>query len=408
MRNIALLPYLLSLALLAACVETDISVPGFPEMVRYFSTTEAQVQMTMGINFLAFCIAGLFHGPLSDSYGRRRVMLIGNVVFLIGAIGSATASSIEILIAWRFFQGLGASAGFTVGFAMVADAYKGEKASTIMNRLNGVLTAAMAGAPVLGGFLVQAYGWRSTYSSIAVLCIFATLALFVFLPETNTNLQPFKPRQILRNFSRLLTSIEFLGLTLVPTLQCTGYMAFVAGAVFFYVETMGTSLLQFTAHQACVIGCFSIVSLLAGQITAKLGTRNTLKWGLASNVFGSITLLLLALFSVRIPVAYTFAMSLYSIGIAFCYGPSFTASMELFPDIKGSAASLNMAIRLFVMAMAINAIGILANHTFIPETSLIFASGILGAACLIFVATKPNVLSLLLQEREPSQSHAPI
>lgn len=408
MRKLALLPYILCLTLLAACVETDISVPGFPEMVRYFSATEAQVQMTMAINFLAFCIAGLFYGPLSDTFGRRKTMIYGNIIFLIGAIGTSMASSIETLIAWRFFQGLGASAGWTVAFAMVADAYQGERASKLVNLLNGILTAAMAGAPVLGSFLVESLGWRSTYSSVAVLCFISTVTMILFLPETHHNRIPFKPKQILSDFKKLLTSFDFMALTLVPTLQCTGYMAFVAGAVFFYVETMGVSLVQFAIYQACAIGSFSLISLLNGQITALLGTRRMLVSGLFLNVLGAVILLALALMSVKIAYLYTIAMCMYAVGVAFCYGPTFTASLELYPNLKGAASSLNMAIRLFVMSMAINAVSVLANHTFIPETALIFISAMSAGGCLIFIASQPKIRQILVQEASKAEGHAPL
>jgi DHA1 family bicyclomycin/chloramphenicol resistance-like MFS transporter len=389
------LPLLLALSMIVACVETDISVAGFPEMVRYFSTTEAFVQLTMSVNFLGFCLAGLLYGPLSDSFGRRPIMLIGNCIFLLGAIGTATSNSIDSLIAWRFIQGIGASASFTVAFAVIADAYQGETASRLLNRINAGLTAVMAGAPVAGGFLAQAFGWRSTYSSVAVMCLLSTAFLGLFLPETNLKRQVFNPKQIIQGFWRLLTDIDFMSLTIGLTLQCAGYMAFVAGAVFVYVDRFQLSLMEFTFQQACVIAVFSIVSFFGGHINSRIGTRTSMILGLVLNVIGGIGMYSLAQLGVLNAAAFTTAMSIYAVGVALCYGVTFSASMELFPSLKGTAASLNSSIRLLIISLAIWIVGSFANGTFIPETTLIVSSAILAAGMLAYVAVRPRVVLLI-------------
>lgn len=405
MNKRLLLPYLLCLAVLAACIETDISVPGFPDMVRYFSATEAQVQLTMSINFLGFCLAGLLNGPLSDSYGRRPVMIIGNCIFLLGCIGTASAMSIETLIAWRFLQGVGASAAFTVVFAMIADAYQGAKASELIQRINALLTAAMAGAPILGGVLVQAFGWRSTYSSVAILCAVSTLLIVFYLPETHHKRQSFAPKQVLRDFWILLKSADFWAVSLIPSLQCAGYMAFVAGAVFFYVGSLNVSLGAFTFYQGCVISCFSLVSFFGGKITARIGIQTALNLGLVLNVSGAAIMWMLAWLAVPVAGLMTSTMCLFSIGVALCYGPTFTASMELFPELKGRASSLIMTVRLFVMAVAIASVSVYANGTFIPETTLIFGLALISCGLLLWVGRKDNVRPLLLQAATDTAQH---
>lgn len=395
MKNIAFLPFLLCITLLAACVETDISVPGFPDMVRYFSTTEGHIQLTMSINFLGFCLAGLFLGPLSDAYGRRPVMLWGNVIFLIGAIGTATAPTLTTLIAWRFFQGIGASAAFTLFIAMIADAYQGERASHLASRLNAMLTAAMAGAPMLGGLLVETWGWRSTYSSVAVLCLVATILLFLFLPETNQNRQPLELKKILRNYKLLITSRDFIALALVPTVLCAGYMAFVSCAVFFYTEQLKVPLGLFTLHQGCVIACFSVVSFFGGKIYALVGARQAVVAGAIVNMVGASGLVLLSLLDSSSAMLFTLSMSMFSTGVALSYGPTFTASMEVMSEIKGTASSLNSSIRLIVMALLIGLAGYTYDGTFLPVATIQFACASSAALLTVFIVGRPHLRELL-------------
>lgn len=393
-RSLALLPFLLCLVLLVASIETDISVPGFPDMVRYFGATEAQIQLTMSINFLGFCLACLILGPLSDSYGRRPVMLLGMVIFLLAAIGTVTATSLPLLIVWRFFQGVGAGTE-TLFIAMIADAYQGERASRLLTRLNAVLTAAMAGAPIAGGMLVESFGWRSTYSSVALLCLVTTPLIALFLPETNHNKQPFVLKEILRNFRQLITSQDFLLLTMIPTILCTGYLIYVGSAVFFYIDQLGVDLRAFTIHQGCVIGCFSLVSFLAGHINSKIGASNAVIAGALLTAFGALCLSISAGLSVTLPSAYTVGMCLYATGVALAYAPIFTGSMELYPNLRGVASSMGMSLRLLMVSAGIWIAGMLYDGTFIPIASLILATAMISSVLIVAVLARPSLRKLL-------------
>jgi len=163
-----LLPFLLILSLIAKFIEIDISVPSFPDIVRYFNVSEGTIQLTIAYNFLGFCIGGLFFGPLSECYGRRRIMIIGNTLLLIGAVGCVFAPSVFSLLIFRFIQGIGASTSVVV-FAIVADSYQGDKAIKFIGIMNSVLTVVMAIAPVLGSFINEIVGWRGNYATVAIL-----------------------------------------------------------------------------------------------------------------------------------------------------------------------------------------------------------------------------------------------
>src|SRR5687768_10063421 len=134
---------LIIISLLGCCMEIDISIPSFPSIKENFSATEAQVQNTLSLNFLAFCLSALFYGPLSEAWGRRGLMLFGATCFLIGAIGCVFSFSIYHLMFWRFFQGLGASSTLVLGFVMIADTYRGEEAASYMGKINAYVTIFM-------------------------------------------------------------------------------------------------------------------------------------------------------------------------------------------------------------------------------------------------------------------------
>ncbi len=389
------LPFLLVVAIIGCCIETDISVPGFPAMVEDLHTSSAMVQYTLSINFIGFCIAGLFWGPLSDSFGRRPVLLWANLLFLLAAIGTSFSGNIQTLIFWRFIQGLGASASVTLVFAMIGDAYEGAKSASLVGIINSWITAIMAFAPILGGFLVGMYGWRSTYSSVAILGVFTTAFLYFFLPETNKRKAPLVLKEVLSNYATLLKSAHFIALTLIPSIVCGGYMAFVASAVFFYVNVLHESITSYTIHQSVVIACFSVVSMLSGKLNQRFGSRYMTYLGAILSFSGGALLLTASQLGCTYSSIYTATMALFALGVALSYGVTFAASMEVLPEIKGAAAALGASLRLVMISVCIWLTGSLPNEYFGSTALVLFLSALISGSLTVFVLKQPRLRALI-------------
>ncbi|EEH12359.1 MFS transporter, partial [Wolbachia endosymbiont of Muscidifurax uniraptor] len=265
-----LLPFLLILSLIAKFIEIDISVPSFSYMVHYFNVPEGIIQLTIAYNFLGFCIGGLFFGPLSECYGRRRIMIIGNTLLLIGAVGCVFAPSIFWLLISRFVQGIGVSTSVVV-FAIVADSYKGDEAVKFIGIMNSVLTVVMAIAPVLGSFINEIVGWRGNYATVAILCLISWVLLLLALPETKKDRDIFSLKKMMKDYRKLLSSPRFVTLSLMSSLFSAAYMSFITCGPFLYMKTFGLSSTIYALHQGAIVGCFSLISLVAGKILQKLG-----------------------------------------------------------------------------------------------------------------------------------------
>ncbi len=347
-----LLPFLLILSLIAKFIEIDISVPSFPDMVHYFNVSEGTIQLTIAYNFLGFCIGGLFFGPLSECYGRRRIMIIGNTLLLIGAVGCVFAPSIFWLLISRFVQGIGVSTSVVV-FAIVADSYKGDEAVKFIGIMNSVLTVVMAIAPVLGSFINEIVGWRGNYATVAILCLISWVLLLFLLPETKKDRDAFSLKKIMKDYRKLLSSPRFVTLSLMSSLFSAAYMSFITCGPFLYMKTFGLSSTIYALHQGAIVGCFSLISLFAGKILQKLGAI----WCVISGTsVGAIGSLLLVIFSIIVPHSFylvTLSMIIFSIGCAICQPVIFNASINVFPEIKGTASSAVSFIRAFIMAIFI-------------------------------------------------------
>lgn len=382
-----LLPFLLILSLIAKFIEIDISVPSFPDMVHYFNVSEGTIQLTIAYNFLGFCIGGLFFGPLSECYGRRRIMIIGNTLLLIGAVGCVFAPSIFWLLISRFVQGIGVSTSVVV-FAIVADSYKGDEAVKFIGIMNSVLTVVMAIAPVLGSFINEIVGWRGNYATVAILCLISWVLLLFLLPETKKDRDAFSLKKIMKDYRKLLSSPRFVTLSLMSSLFSAAYMSFITCGPFLYMETFGLSSTIYALHQGAIVGCLSLISLFAGKILQKLGAI----WCVISGTsVGAIGSLLLVIFSIIVPHSFylvTLSMIIFSIGCAICQPVIFNASINVFPEIKGTASSAVSFIRAFIMAIFIGLTSYVYNGQAISVAVLVLSAIVLElvfTACLLFL-----------------------
>ncbi|WP_341814612.1 multidrug effflux MFS transporter [Wolbachia endosymbiont (group A) of Chalcis sispes] len=382
-----LLPFLLILSLIAKFIEIDISVPSFPDMVRYFNVSEGTIQLTIAYNFLGFCIGGLFFGPLSECYGRRRIMIIGNTLLLIGAVGCVFAPSIFWLLISRFVQGIGVSTSVVV-FVIVADSYKGDEAVKFIGIMNSVLTVVMAIAPVLGSFINEIVGWRGNYATVAILCLISWVLLLLALPETKKDRDIFSLKKMMKDYRKLLSSPKFVTLSLMSSLFSAAYMSFITCGPFLYMKTFGLSSTIYALHQGAIVGCFSLISLFAGKILQKLGA---IKCVISGTSVGAIGSLLLVIFSIIVPHSFylvTLSMIIFSIGCAICQPVIFNASINVFPEIKGTASSAVSFIRAFIMAIFIGLTSYVYNGQTISVAVLVLSAIVLElvfTACLLFL-----------------------
>ncbi len=379
-----LLPFLLILSLIAKFIEIDISVPSFPDMVRYFNVPEGIIQLTIAYNFLGFCIGGLFFGPLSECYGRRRIMIIGNTLLLIGAVGCVFAPSIFWLLISRFVQGIGVSTSVVV-FAIVADSYKGDEAVKFIGIMNSVLTVVMAIAPVLGSFINEIVGWRGNYATVAILCLISWVLLLLALPETKKNRDIFSLKKTMKDYRKLLSNPRFVTLSLMSSLFSAAYMSFITCGPFLYMKTFGLSSTIYALHQGAIVGCFSLISLFAGKILQKLGA---IKCVISGTSVGAIGSLLLVIFSIIVPHSFylvTLSMIIFSIGCAIFQPVIFNASINVFPEIKGTASSAVSFIRAFIMAIFIGLTSYIYNGQTISVAVLVLSAIVLELVFTVYL-----------------------
>jgi len=377
------LPLLLVISLLTCCVEVDVSVPSFPDISDYFNISDGLTQMTVALNFFGFCLSSVFYGPLSDAFGRRKIMIMGNAIMMIGACGCAFSTSIEFLLFSRLIQGIGAGASAVVAFAMVADVYNAEKSAKLIGRMNSMITVFMSAAPIAGSFINKSLGWRGNYTTIAAISIISWVMLYYWLPETKPTLEKFEPKKIKSDYTRLLFSKKFFYASITPSLVYGGWMSFVACGSFLYMETYKLPIMYYALHQGAIIGVFCITSLYCGQINNFVGMKNSVIYGTLLVICGAMLLLTTAIMFDSAPYMTTISMTIFGIGAATTYPVIFAKSMDLFPNIKGTASSAIMALRSLICSVFVAVSSYLYSGSLITVAAMVLLAGVLTSLATI-------------------------
>ena len=383
-----LILFIILLTVTTAAMETDVFVPSFPAMKTYFATTEVMIQLIVGINFLGICIASLFYGPLADAYGRRPVLISGCVIFTIASIGCLLSTSIETLLFWRFFQGIGTSASFVAPGAIIYDLYTKEEASKKMGVVNSLITLAMAGAPILGNYLANQWGWKANFILLLVLSLISLVVVYFGLRESHpvAARTPLQLKGVCQGYQQLMLHPQALGLLLIIGCVFSGHMVYISNLSLIFIDNLGIDQSLYGYYQGVVLLAFGLMSILSGKVIQRFGMHITKYLGMGLIAIGSTSLLIVSLVAPTNPLLITLSMSINSMGFALGVMIMFGEYMEIFPNLKGIASALSNATRLLMIALMVALSGIFFNGTIFPVAMMVFTFCILAFITQILLA----------------------
>jgi len=389
--------FLIIVVFVAACIETDIYLPAFPDMMAWFSASESSIQGLLTWNFVGICISGPLYGPLSDAYGRKKPIMIALSIFLLGSIVALFSQNLNQMLWGRILQGLGSGGCFTLGTAIIFDAFKKERAIAATNNLNTIMPLVMAGAPMLGGYLNNSFGFRSNFLAIAVFVLLSFVVCLFFFKETLPveNRTPMRVKNMLRDFKRAFTSLPFWQLTAVTSLLFAGYIAFLSGTSILFILEFGMSKAVFPFIQGAILGGWVAGSLLLNRSVAKWGIPKIKQAGIGVCIAGAIILALATLLTPRDPYFLTVGMVVYAFGANWLIGLYFPESMEILPEIKGIAASLLTSARLFIAAVVVGFSGAIYNSTVYPLSAILLGTTVLILPTLYFYEKRKKLSATL-------------
>ena len=384
-------------AFLLACLgmlgpfSIDTYLPAFAGIAASIGATPAQMQQTLSAYLFGFAVANLFHGALSDSFGRRPVVLWGLLLFTLASAGCAMAQNIGALVFWRAVQGISAGAGIVVSRAVIRDMFEPADAQRVMSQVTIYFGVAPAIAPMVGGFLFVHADWHSIFWFLTAVGAVLWIANHRLLPETLhlTQRQPFNVRNLLRGYWRLGSSARFMTLVLASGIPFNGMFLYVLSAPVFLGEH-----LKLAPGQFFWFFCLSITGImggafLSGRAAGRIKPRQQIRWGFTIMLL--VSLLNVALNLLFEPAAWwaMLPVAVFSFGWALMVPVVTLLVLDQVPDRRGMASSMQACVGSLANALVAGVISPLVMHS-----TVALAVTSLGMLCIGIVAwiwVKPKV-----------------
>jgi MFS transporter, DHA1 family, multidrug resistance protein len=300
------------------------------------------MQQTLSAYLFGFAFMNLFHGALSDSFGRRPVVLWGIAVFTLASAGCALAQNIGQLVFFRALQGLSTGAGIVVSRAVIRDMFPPNQAQKVMSQVTIYFGVAPAVAPIVGGWLFVHAGWHSIFWFLTAVGIALWLANWKLLPETLhiTHRQDFNVRNLMRGYWQLGSSPRFLLLALASGVPFNGMFLYVLSAPAFLGDHLQLAPTQFFWFFILTISGIMAGSFASGRLAGRIPPKLQVRYGFIVMVLVSLANVAAnLLFPARawwalIPIA------IYAFGWALMVPVVTLLVLDLYPERRGMASSL--------------------------------------------------------------------
>ena len=320
----------------------DTYLPSFPHIGAEFAATPAQLQQTLSLYLFTVAFMTLFHGTLSDSFGRRPVILVSLTAYALASIGCALSASLPQLLLWRAVQGLSAGAGIIVGRAIIRDSLEGHAAQRLMSLVTMIFSIAPAIAPVIGGWLQGAVGWRAIFWFLTLYAVLLIGGTVRWLPETHpvADRQPFHAGPLLRNYRRLGSDPRLVLLCVMIAFNFSGFFLYIVSAPAVIYGLLGMTEKDFAWLFVPGISGVLIGAFFSGRLASRLTPRRTVSIGYMI-MFGAAAFNI-AYCSLQSPaVPWTvLPVMIYTIGMALAMPSATLLTLELFPKLRGMTSSL--------------------------------------------------------------------
>jgi len=373
-----LAPLLAALAMIGP-FSIDTFFPAFRVMEADFSVSAAAMQQTISVYLIVYSAMALFHGPLSDAFGRRRVIIFFITLFALASLGCALAPSFSALLAFRALQGVAAGAGLIIGRAIIRDRFSGADAQRLMAQVTLIFGIAPVIAPMIGGWLLVLSGdWRPLFWFLAAFSLLVAFCCAWQLPETHdvTQRTPLRVDTLVRTYAAMLRDAPFRWLSFAACCNFGALFLYVASAPAFILDVLALGEQDFIWLFAPAIGGMMVGAAISGRLAGQRTAAQMLRLCYRMIAIGAMLNLLVNLL---LPPGLPWTIlpiGVGAVGIALGFPTLSLLVLDRFPATRGAGSSLQTGMSLLLMSAISGLLSPLLSH---HPAGLAIGSAILSA-----------------------------
>jgi DHA1 family bicyclomycin/chloramphenicol resistance-like MFS transporter len=365
----------------------DTYIPAFSGIASTLGATPVQMQQTLSAYLFGFAFMSLFHGAISDSVGRRPVVLWGLAAFTLASVGCALSQSIGQLVFFRAMQGLSTGAGIVVARAVVRDMFDPTQAQKVMSQITIYFGVAPAIAPIIGGWLFVHLGWHSVFWFLTGVGVTLWIANYKLLPETLhlSHRQPLKVSNLMQGYVQLGRDPRFFLLALASGVPFNGMFLYVLSAPAFLGDHLALAPTQFFWFFILTISGIMGGAWVSGRMAGKLAPKQQIRYGfLTMLTIGVVNLVANVLFKADVRWSL-FPIAIFSFGWALMVPVVTLLVLDLHPERRGMASSLQAFIAATANGLVAGVIAPLVMHSTVALAAASLAMMSLGLVSWIYL-----------------------
>jgi MFS transporter, DHA1 family, multidrug resistance protein len=322
-------------------LSVDMYLASLPDISRLLHAPASQVQLTISVYLVGLACAQIVFGPLSDRHGRRPVVISALGVYMLASLVCSLATSIEALIAARFLQAVGGAGAMVLARAIVRDMFDGTRLARELSRMAAIMAIAPLIAPVIGGVLQTAFGWRSNFVALVCFSAVAWTMVWFLLPETLRQRTPeFSLSSTVRSFGDFLANRSFVVHLGIVACCLGGLFAWISTATFVLQSLYGLTALAFGLSFTFASAGYLVGASIAARFVTRWGSGRTMGLGAAAMALGGVVMMIHVAMGSHLGIALTLTAGLYMIGMGMALPQAQAGALLPFPNRAGAAASL--------------------------------------------------------------------
>lgn len=364
----------------------DVMLPALPEIGEALQiANENDRQQVLVAYLIGFGGAQLFYGPISDSIGRRGILLAGLAIYALASIGSLLSNTLDQLLIARFIQGVGCAATRVIAVSIVRDCFTGRQMGKVMSLVMMIFMAVPIIAPSVGQAILLMSNWHWIFSMLLVAGLVMLIWCWLRLPETlpPEYRQAFNVTAVLRAYVKTVSNRVSLGYMLATTFVFGGLFAFITMSQQIFVDVHGLGVF-FPVVFAAIAIAMSVASFMNSRLVEAIGMRRLSH--AASLIFTATGIVMYALASAGIENFYIFTMLAAVLMACFGFiGANFNSmAMEPLGDVAGTASSVIGFVTTLGGALLGYAMGQLFDGTTQPLGLAFSVYGLAALGCILF------------------------